>query len=109
MLYNNFSPLRFHLPFYYGLFRSKTLGQRSEEQVYLIMFDRTENIRFSHSPSGGGRSLDGEDTNPAWDFQYIIPSYTLNAEYSFKARVVYKKFAGRGDVIAEYEKWKGIK
>ncbi|MBI1923651.1 hypothetical protein HYR99_05320 [Candidatus Poribacteria bacterium] len=100
MLYNNFSPLRFHLPFYYGLFK---------EQVYLIMFDRTENTRFSHSPSGGGRSLDGEDTNPAWDFQYIIPSYTLNAEYGFQGRVVYKKFAGREDVIAEYEKWKGKK
>ncbi len=74
--------------------------------VYLIMFDQTENIRFSHSPSGGGRTPDGSDTNPAWDFQYIIPSQELNAEYGFKARVVYKRFAGRDDVVAEYEKWK---
>ena len=38
-LYRNFSPLRYELPFFYGLFRDMTL---------MVMLDRTEGVRWSH-------------------------------------------------------------
>jgi hypothetical protein len=96
MLYKNRSPLRFAEPFYYGLFG---------RMVYILMFDRTSGIRFSHSPSGGGDSAHAETTNPAWDFQYIIPNYEVGRRYEFRARVVYKPFDGRADVLDEYRRW----
>jgi hypothetical protein len=73
-LYRNFSPLKYDLPFFYGLFGKHML---------IVMFDRSENIRFSHSPSGGGFNKDAETTNPAWDFQFIIPKYDVMKEYGF--------------------------
>jgi len=99
-LFPSISPLRYAQPFYYGHFR---------DHVYMIMFDKPENIRFAHSPSGGGHSPRMNDTNPAWDFQFIIPSYKLHSEYGFSARVVYKKFTDRKDLIREYDKFKAEK
>jgi hypothetical protein len=63
-LYRNLSPLRFDEPFYYGLFR---------KHIFILMFDRTAGVRFTHSPSGGGLNKPRQTTNPAWDFQYVIP------------------------------------
>src|SRR5207237_40716 len=68
-LYRNLSPLFFDEPFYYGLFRN---------QVAIFMFDRTAGIRFTHSPSGGGGNPERQTTNPAWDFQFLIPGYEVN-------------------------------
>jgi hypothetical protein len=96
-LYRNLSPLRFDEPFYYGLFR---------KHLYLVMFDKTEGVRFTHSPSGGGVNKEAQTTNPAWDFQYLIPQYEVNTEYSFRARVVYRERCGRDEVLREYESWR---
>ena len=96
-LFANVSPLVFTRPFYYGIY---------ESMAYLIMFDRGHGIRFSHSPSGGGGTASGDDTNPAWDFQFIIPDYRVGQEYGFRACVAYKAFQGREDVLDEYEKWR---
>jgi len=95
-LYSNYSDYVYSYPFYYG---------KRGGMVYMIMFDQAGPVRFSHSPSGGGRLGDGN--TPAWDFQYIIYDYKVNEKYSFKARVVYKPFINREDVISEYEKWSG--
>src|SRR5438128_1883509 len=81
-LYRSLSPLRFDTPFYYGLF---------DRHIFILMFDRTEQIRFTHSPSGGGVAADRETTNPAWDFQFIIPQYEVNREYGFRLRAVYRE------------------
>jgi hypothetical protein len=97
MLYSNASPFRFDQPFYYGRFR---------RMAYVLMFDRMEGVRFSHSPSGGGDSPETRSTSPAWDFQYIIPEYTVGASYGFRARVAYKPFDGREDVLREVRKWR---
>ena len=70
--------------------------------MFLLMFDRKENIRFTHSPTGGGGT-------PAWDFQLIIPNYRVGERYGFRARIVVKKFISREDVIREYERWSGEK
>lgn len=96
MLYTNRSPLRFSEPFYYGRFG---------RMVYLLLFDRRSGIRFSHSPSGGGDAPHAETTNPAWDFQYIIPRYEVGRRYEFRARLVYKPFEGRADILEEFHRW----
>ena len=57
-LFRNYSPLRYEEPFYCGHFRN---------HVAIFMFDRTDGIRFTHSPSGGGTNAERQTTNPAWD------------------------------------------
>jgi hypothetical protein len=63
------------------------------------LFKSSEVIRLTQSPSGGGSS------NPAWDFQYIIPDPRTEKVYSFKARILYKPFIGNQDILEEYNKW----
>lgn len=96
-LYRNVSPLRFREPFFYGLFRG---------QILIVMFDRIEGLRFTHSPTGGGTNEAADTTNPAWDFQLVIPKYDVVTEYGFRARLVYRAWCPRSAVVAEYEKWR---
>lgn len=98
LLYANSSPLQFSQPFYYG---------RVRDQVLIYIFKPGPVIRFAHSPSGGGKTVSGEDTNPAWDFQLIIPGYEINKEYGLSMRLVCKPWAGRGDVLKEVQKYLG--
>ena len=95
-LFTNYSVLRYIEPFYFGLFK---------DMVLIYMFDRTQGIRFTHSPQGGGTYRFHDYENPAWDFQYIIPNPQINDIYSFRCRFAYKKYAGREDVMQEYRKW----
>ena len=90
-LANHYFDDRFEHPFFYGKFGNMVLA---------FLFDSEEIIRFSQSPNGGG------PTNPAWDFQYIVPSPQVAKEYEFKARMVYKPFVNNKDVLSEYEAWK---
>jgi hypothetical protein len=96
-LYRNDSPLRFDLPFYYGHFRNQTV---------ILMFDRAAGIRFTHSPSGGGTNKDHQTTNPAWDFQYIIPRYEVKREYRLNIRLAYRPRCERREIEREYEEWR---
>jgi hypothetical protein len=76
--------------------------------VHIMMFDSEPGaIRFSLSPSSGGPVKPG--TNPAWDWQFIVHDYEVGGHYGYKARLVYKKWVSREDVVAEYEKWSGRK
>jgi hypothetical protein len=104
-LFKNLSPLKFEDPFFYGLFGKMT---------FLMMFDRTDGIRFTHSPSGGGSDPEKQTTNPAWDFQYIIPignpenpneDYVLK-EYGFRARAVYCERLSRSEIVREFQEWR---
>jgi hypothetical protein len=97
-LFRNLSPLRFDVPLFYGLF---------ENHVWIVMFDRAEGIRLTHSPSGGGFDAERKTTHPAWDFQYILPKYEVMQEYSFRARAVFRPRCSREEILKEYEKWKG--
>jgi hypothetical protein len=99
-LYKNYSPLRFDEPLFYGLFRN---------HLFLVMFDRSEGIRLTHSPSGGGLNRQAQTSNPAWDFQYIIPRYEVKKEYGFRARVAYRPRCSRDEVLKEYRDWRGQK
>jgi hypothetical protein len=96
-LFKNMSRLRFDEPFFYGLFK---------KQTFLVMFDRSAGIRFAHSPSGGGDSKDQQTTLPAWDFQWILPTFEVLTEYSFKVRVVYRPRCSRAEVVNEFQKWR---
>lgn len=96
-LYRHLSPLKFDLPLFYGLFG---------KHVLIVMFDRSEGIRFSHSPSGGGYNAKERTTNPAWDFQFLVPKYDVLKEYGFKARLIYRERCSRAEVVKEYERWR---
>jgi len=91
-LFSSISKIRYAEPFFYGRFRN---------MVLILIFENSEGIRFSHSPSGGGFTENGTDTNPAWDFQWINPNYVVGKTYQFRYRVVYKKWVDRADVLAE--------
>lgn len=95
-LFRNVSPLVYDLPFYYGVF---------ENHVFIVMFDRIEGLRLSHSPSGGGYHTERQTSNPAWDFQYIVPAYEVGKEYGFKGRVVFRERCRRAEILEEYERW----
>lgn len=89
-LASHFSDYRYDQPFYYGRFHNMVLA---------YMFQPEEGIRFSQSPTGGG------ELNPAWDFQFIVPDFEVGREYSFQARIMYKEFVGKNDVLKEFETW----
>ena len=95
-LFRHLSPIRYQFPVFYGLF---------DQHIWIVMFDRTEGIRITHSPSGGGTNSQYQTTNPAWDFQFITCDYQLDTEYGFKARIVYRPICSRECVVEEYMKW----
>ena len=96
-LYKSLSTFRFDTPLFYGHF---------DDLVWLVMFDRTEGIRLTHSPSGGGGNAALKTTNPAWDFQFIVPKPEVMKEYGFKVRTVLRPRCSRDEVLDEYRKWK---
>ena len=100
-LFSNISPMTYSAPFFYGRFRN---------MVLIYVFRENQNLRFAHSPSGGGRNSAGNDTNPAWDFQLIIPNTQKGQEYQLEGRLIYKPWKGRADVLAEVSRYlQGVK
>jgi hypothetical protein len=93
-LYRNYSKIRYTDPFYYG---------HVGNHIYILMFDRTEGIRFSHSPSSGGPP---SAPNPAWDWQVILPKYDVLQEYGYRARVVYRERCSRDEIVREFKSWR---
>jgi len=91
-LFVSTSPLRYALPFYYGRFRDHVL-------IYMYEPKPGGVIRLSHSPSGGGKTPDETDTNPAWDAQLIVPHPEIGTWYGMKARLIVKPWEGRDDVL----------
>src|SRR5262249_25770107 len=93
-LYQSVSPLRYSDPVYYGIFGT---------HQYILMFDRTEGVRFAHSPSAGGPP---SATEVAWDWQFIVPTYDVLKEYEYRARVAYRERCSREEVLEECRKWR---
>ena len=84
-------------PFFYG---------HIDDLVWQVMFDRAAGIRFTHSPSGGGLNDDRQTTNPAWDFQFIIPDPQVDQEYDFKVRTILRPRCEREDLLRTHDQWK---
>jgi len=89
-LASHFSDYRYLEPFYFG---------RKGQMVYAIFFDRTEGIRFSQSPTGGGHG------NPAWDHHFLIRNPKTGVAYEYLARLVYKPFVSAEDIREDYKNW----
>ncbi len=96
-LFKSLSRFRFDLPFFYGHF---------DDLVWIVMFDRTEGIRFTHSPSGGGVNTERKTTNPAWDFQFLIQKPEVMKDYGFKVRTVLRPKCSRDEILGEFQRWK---
>ncbi len=97
-LFKNFSRMRYAKPMYYGII---------EDLVYILMFKPGTGIRLTHSPSGGGFNKAFNTTNPAWDWQYIVPDYDVMKGYRYQARAVLRPRCSRTEILAEYQKWIG--
>ena len=78
----------------------------ARDMTVIVMFDRAEGIRLTHSPSGGGVHKELQTTNPAWDFQYVLPKYEVKKEYGFRARLAYRPRCTRAEVLREVAGWK---
>ncbi len=96
-LFKSLSPLRFDLSFFYGHFG---------DLIWIVMFDRTDGLRFAHSPSGGGGTPERRTTNPAWDFQWIISPYDVLIPYELRVRTVLRPRCSREEIIGEYDRWR---
>ncbi|MDB5310396.1 MAG: hypothetical protein JWO38_4598 [Gemmataceae bacterium] len=96
-LYKNLSPVRYDVPLFYGLFN---------KHIFVMMFDRSDGLRLTQSPTGGGVNTAAQTTNPAWDFQYVLPTYEVNKEYRLRARAIYRERCPREQVLKEYESWR---
>lgn len=77
-------------PFYYG---------RYKEFVWIVMFRKQDQVRFTQSPSGGGEG------NPAWDFQWFIQKPRTGRLYRLAFRATYKLWVDRDDVVREYHRF----
>lgn len=100
-LANHYSTYHFSDPYYYGLFH---------QMVLAFLFQPDQQIRFSQSPTGGSlnftlKPVPDQLTNPAWDFQWIIPDPQANRVYTLKSRLLYKPFMGPEDISREYQSW----
>ncbi|MBG86207.1 MAG: hypothetical protein CMO80_04825 [Verrucomicrobiales bacterium] len=95
-LFKNYSRMVYEEPFYYGNF---------EDHTWITMFDRPEEVRFTHSPSGGGTNKLLQTTNPAWDFQWIIPDYEVNTDYTLRIRAVLRERCSREKIQQEFKDW----
>jgi len=76
-LVHSLSAYRFTEPWYYGV---------SHGMAFVQMFRPGDLVRFTQSPSGGGKG------NPAWDFQFTIPDYELDKVYRMVMRASYLPF-----------------
>jgi hypothetical protein len=97
-LFRNFSRLRFDIPFFYGNFG---------ELMWVVLFDRSEGIRLTHSPSGGGFDSARRTSNPAWDFQFLIRNPEINVARGFAVRTILGPAIDRDalpDMVAEWQR-----
>lgn len=99
-LFKSISRFRFDRPFFYGHF---------DDLIWLVMFDRSDAIRLTHSPSGGGFNGELMSTNPAWDFQFLVPKPEVMKEYSFGVRTVLRPRCTRDELLAEVQAWEASK
>jgi len=95
-LFKSVSQLRFDEPLFYG---------HCDDLVWSVFFDRTDGIRLTHSPSGGGMNPERRTTNPAWDFQFFVREPEVMKEYGFRTRTLLRPRCSRDEILADYSLW----
>jgi hypothetical protein len=90
------SDFEYSYPFFYGL---------RGDNVIIMMFEKPKEgeINFAQSPDGAS------EKDPAWDFIFYQRKYKIGKPFTFRGRVVYKRFEGKEDVMKTYEQWSGEK
>ena len=92
---------RFVKPLYYGLTDGDgDYATQDDTMAVIMMFDREEPIRLARW------NWTGNPHWPAWDWQFVIRDPKAGTPYTYRARMVFKPFAGPDDVMAEYERWR---
>lgn len=86
----SYSELAHIRPFFFGRWR---------HMVYALMFEAGHDVRFTHSPGGGGEG------NPAWDFQWVIHQPRVDEEHRLRARALFKPWENERDIWREFERW----
>ena len=86
----SYSELAWTRPFFFG---------RRGKMVFALMFEPGHDVRFTHSPGGGGTG------NPAWDFQWVIHEPLVDEEHRLRARAIYKPWESERDIVREFEHW----
>ncbi len=88
---------RFLLPFYYGL--------AGDGMVYAMMFDQEAPVRFALWNFIRDERGHPDPRSPAWDWQYVIRAPETGRTCRYRARLLYRPFAGREAVRRAYEEW----
>lgn len=88
-LVNHPSKYEYTQPWYYGV---------SHGMAFIQMFRDSDRIWMAQSPSGGGNG------NPAWDFQWFIPSPKVGETYGFVMRAAYLPYENREQVEQQTRK-----
>ncbi len=86
----SYSDLAWTRPFFFG---------RRRDMVFALMFEEGHDVRFTHSPTGGGNG------NPAWDFQWVLHEPEVDEEYVLRARAIYRPWISPVDIWREYQSW----
>jgi hypothetical protein len=98
--YKEHGSCAFLLPFFFGVVDGDgDLSTQKDDMAYIMMFDQAEPVRFIMWDFSKG------DGHPVWDWQYVLRKPRASQTYRYRARVVYKPYAGPEDVVAEYIQW----
>lgn len=97
---------KFLYPFYYGLVDGDgRLETTDDTMAYIMMFDQRDPIRFAMWNFYRDEAGHPDAHSPAWDWQFVIRNPVVGRRYGYRARVVYRPFAGQEDVASEYHRW----
>lgn len=98
---------KFLEPFYYGLVDGDGDTATDDDMMaYVMMFDRTEPIRFAMWNFIRDAEGKADAHSPAWDWQYVIRDPEVNGRYGYRARMQYVRFENAESVRRLYEGWK---
>jgi len=92
----NRAPITYHVPLYFGRLGNMLLAN---------MFEEPKGVTICYGMAGGGFVPDQSDRNPAWDFFLYTKDPASHPEGQWRGRLVYKPFAGRDDVLDEYQRF----
>jgi tetratricopeptide (TPR) repeat protein len=92
--------VRFTEPVYYGLVDGdQNMDTADDAMAFIMMFDEPASTRFAVWNWGDIPYCS------AWDWQFVVCNPEVGRTYRQRARMVFKRFAGDEDVLAEYRRW----